>query len=125
AARGFTLIEKLPTIHPTLTLFSSRDLTRAQTLYRLINALKIVLPILTLLLIGAGVYIARGHRRALVAAGLGFAASVLVLGIVLQIARGIYLNSVPSSVLPSDAAAAAYDTLIRFIKEGLRTLLVV
>jgi hypothetical protein len=125
AARGFTLIQKLPPIHPTLSLFSSRDLTRAQTLYRLINALKIVLPILALLLIGAGVYIAKGHRRALVAAGLGLAASMLVLGITLQVARGIYLNSVPQSVLPSDAAAAAYDTLVRFIKEGLRTLLVV
>jgi hypothetical protein len=125
AARGFTLIEKLPPIHPTLNLFSSKDLTKAQTLYRLINALKVVLPILSLLLIGAGVYVAKSHRRALIAAGLGFAASMLVLGIALQVARGIYLNSVPSSVLPSDAAAAAYDTLVRFIKEALRALLVV
>ena len=125
AARGFTLVDKLPPIHPTLSLFSSKDLTKAQSLYRLINTLKIVLPILSLLLIGAGVYVARSHRRALIAAGLGFAASMLVLGVGLQIARGIYLNSVPDSVLPSDAAAAAYDTLIRFIKEGLRTLLVV
>ena len=125
SARGFTLINKLPPIHPTLQLFSSKDLTKAQSLYRLINDLKIVLPILSLLLIGAGVYVARGHRRTLVAAGLGFAASMLVLGIALQIGRSIYLNSVPESVLPSDAAAAAYDTLIRFIKEGLRAMLVV
>jgi hypothetical protein len=125
SARGFTLVDKLPAIHPTLTLFSSKDLTKAQTLYRLINDLKIVLPILTLLLIAAGVYVARGRRRALIAAGLGFAASMLVLGIGLQIGRSIYLNSVPPSVLPSDAAAAAYDTLIRFIKEGLRAMLVV
>jgi hypothetical protein len=124
-ARGFTLADKLPAIHPTLTLFSSRDLTKAQTLYRLVNTLKIVLPILALLLIGAGVYVAKNRRRTLLAAGLGFAASMLVLGIGLQIGRSIYLNSVPPSVLPSDAAAAAYDTLIRFIKEGLRAMLVV
>jgi hypothetical protein len=31
---------------------------------------------------------------------------------------------VPSSVLPGDAAAAVFDTFVRFIKEGLRTLLV-
>ena len=125
AARGFTLIEKLPSINPTITLFSSKDLAKAQTLYRLINALKVVLPILSLLLIGAGVYVAKSHRRALIGAGLGFAASMLVLGIGLQIARSIYLNSVPNSVLPGDAAAAAYDTLVRFIKEGLRALLVI
>ena len=125
AARGFTVINKLPPIHPTLALFSARDLVKAQTLYRLINDLKIVLPILALVLIGLGVYIARRHRRALIGAGLGFAASMLVLGIALLIARTIYLNSVPASVLPSDAASVIYDTFVRFIKTALRTLLVV
>jgi hypothetical protein len=74
AARGFTLIDNLPTIHPTLTLFSSRELVKAQTAYRLINDLKIVLPILSLVLIAAGVYLAANKRRGLIAAGLGFAA---------------------------------------------------
>jgi hypothetical protein len=124
-ARGFSIVNSLPPIHPTLALFSSKDLVRAQTLYRLINDLKIVLPILALLLIAAGVYIARGHRRALIAAGLGFAASMLVLGLGLLIARGIYLNTVPNSVLPSNAAAVIFDTFVRFIKEALRTLLLV
>jgi hypothetical protein len=123
-ARGFTIINSLPAIHPTLALFSAKELVRAQTLYRLINDLKIVLPILTLLLLAAGVYIARGHRRALIAAGLGFAASMLVLGLGLLIFRGIYINSVPNNVLPSDAAAAIFDTFVRFIKDALRTLLV-
>ena len=48
-----------------------------------------------------------------------------LLGVALAIARSIYLNSVPNSVLPADAAAVLYDTLVRFIKDGLRTLLVV
>jgi hypothetical protein len=122
--RGFTIVNSLPPIHPTLALFSARELVKAQTAYRLINALKIVLPILTLLFIGAGVYVARDHRRALVGAGLGFAASMLLLAVSLLISRGIYLNSVPARVLPSDAAAAAFDTLVRFIRQGLRVLLV-
>jgi hypothetical protein len=125
ASRGFTVVNRLPPIHPTLALFSARELTRAQTLYRLINDLKIVLPILALVLIALGVYIARRHRRALIGAGLGFAASMLVLAIALAIARTIYLNSVPPSVLPSDAASVIYDTFVRFIKIALRTLLVV
>jgi hypothetical protein len=49
AARGFTLVNNLPTVHPTLALFSSRELVKAQSAYRLINGLKIVLPILSLL----------------------------------------------------------------------------
>ena len=50
---------------------------------------------------------------------------MVVLGIALAIGRGIYLNSVPSNVLPANAAAVLLDTLVRFIKEALRTLLVV
>jgi hypothetical protein len=50
---------------------------------------------------------------------------MLVLAIGLLIARAIYLNSVPQNVLPADAAAAAWDTLIRFVKDGLRILLVI
>jgi hypothetical protein len=71
------------------------------------------------------VYVARSHRRALIGAGLGFAFAMLFLGVDLQIFRAIYLNSVPSNVLPSDAAAALFDTFVRFIKDGLRALLVV
>lgn len=123
--RGFTLISRLPAINPTLSLFSAKYLVKAQSGYRLINNLKIVLPILTLLLLALGVYVARGHRRALIGAGLGLAASMLVLGAGLLIFRGVYLNGVPSDVLPADAAAALFDALVRFIKEGLRTILVV
>ena len=122
--RGFTLVNNLPPIHPSFVLFQSKDLVKAQTGYRLINDLKIVLPLLTLLLLGLGVYVARRHRRALIGAGLGLAASMLVLGAGLLIFRGIYLNHVPESTLPSDATAAMFDTFVRFIKAGLRTILV-
>ena len=81
-------------------------------------------PILVLLFLGAGVFVARGRRRALVGAGLGLAASMLILAIGLEIARGIYLNSVPSSTLPSDAAASVFDAFVHFIKVGLRVVLV-
>jgi hypothetical protein len=47
---------------------------------------------------------------------------MLVLGAALLIARNLYLNSVPASA-PADAAAAAFDILIRFIKTALRALL--
>src|SRR6266550_4778748 len=49
---------------------------------------------------------------------------MLVLAAALLIARNLYLNSVPAGTLPPDAAAAAFDILVRFIKTALRTLLV-
>jgi hypothetical protein len=124
-ARGFKLASSIPPVTATVALFQAKDLGKAQALYRLIKALEIVLPILVLVLLGAGVYVARGRRRALVGAGLGLAASMLILGIGLEIFRSIYLSSVPSSTLPSDAAGAAYDALVHFLKEGLRVVLVV
>lgn len=124
AARGLTIVNRLPPSNPTFELFSAKYLVKAQTMYRLINDLKIVLPILTLVLLAAGVYVARGHRRALIGAGLGLAASMFVLAAGLLIFRSIYLNSVPSSALPADAAAVLFDTLVKFIRAGLRTLLV-
>jgi hypothetical protein len=122
--RGFTLASKLPAINPTLSLFSAKYLVKAQSGYRLINNLKIVLPILALVFLALGVYVARSHRRALIGAGLGLAASMLVLGAGLVVFRSVYLNSVPGNVLPANAAAALFDTLVRFIRQGLRTILV-
>jgi hypothetical protein len=122
--RGFTLVSKLPAINPTLSLFSAKYLVKAQSGYRLINNLKIVLPIVAVLLLAIGVYVARSHRRALIGAGLGLAASMLVLGAGLLVFRSIYLSSVPNNVLPADAAATLFDTLVRFIRQGLRTILV-
>ena len=122
---GFSLASNIPPVSPTVALFQAKDLGKAQAGYRLITTLKIVLPILALVLIAAGVYVARGRRRALIGAGLGLAASMLVLAIGLLIARSIYLNSVPPSVLPGDAAAAAFDAMVYFIKVGLRVVLAV
>jgi hypothetical protein len=48
---------------------------------------------------------------------------MVVLGAALLIIRGAYLNAIPPGVLSSDAAAAAFDILVRFIRSGLRTLL--
>jgi len=122
---GFSLASNIPPVSPTLALFQAKDLGKAQAGYRLIKALKIVLPILALGLLAAGVWVARKRRRALIGAALGLAASMLVLAIGLLIARSIYLNSVPPTVLPGDAAAAAFDAMVYFIKVGLRVVLAV
>ena len=124
-AHGFSLANSIPAVNTTVPLFQAKELGKAQAGYRLITTLKIVLPILVLALLAAGVYAARNRRQALIRAGLGLAASMLVLAIGLLIARSIYLSTVPSSVLPTDAAAAAYDALVHFIKLGLRTVLAV
>ena len=123
-ARGLTIADKIPAVNSTFPLFAAPNLSKAQQGYRLLITLKWVLPLLSIALLAAGIWVARRHRRALLGAALGLAASMLVLAIALAIARAIYLNSVPPTV-PGDAAAVLYDTLIRFVREGLRLLLVI
>jgi len=59
---GPTLANNIPAIHPTVALSSAKYLVKARAAYRLVNDLKIVLPILAVLLMALGVYVARGHR---------------------------------------------------------------
>jgi hypothetical protein len=124
-AHGLTVASKLPAVNATFPLFAAPNLDKAQAGYRLLVDLKWVLPLLSLGLMAAGVCVARRHRRALLGAALGLSAGMLVLAAALAIARNVYLNSVPPSVLPADAAAALYDTLVRFVRDGLRVLLLV
>ncbi|MFI6595899.1 hypothetical protein ACIBHX_06605 [Nonomuraea sp. NPDC050536] len=124
-ASGLGIAASIPEIHPTFELFQSPDLVRWQTLYSWLLALQWVLPILTLILLALGVWVARNHRRAVLGAGVGIAVSMLVLAAALLLARGAYLNSAAAHGLNTAAAADVYDTLVRFLRQGLRTLLVV
>ena len=122
---GFELAARIPEVNAQFTIFESEDLTKAQTGFRFLEKVARALPVVGLLLIGAGVYVARSRRRALMAAGLAVAGSMLLLGATLNAFRPIYLDAIPADQLPHDAAAAIYDTLVQFIRLNLRALAVV
>jgi hypothetical protein len=124
-AAGFPLAARIPAINASFVLFQSGDLPKFQSAFNLLNTMGDWLPVIVLVLIAVGIYVARSHRRALVGAGLGVAAGMVVLALGLALFRSAYLNAVPTDVLPHDAAAAAYDTIVRFLRTGLRTVLVV
>ena len=124
-ASGFTVAERIPQVNASFVLFKSADIVRVRSGFNLLTTLGNWLPVIVLVLLAAGVYVARDHRRALVGAGLGLAVSMLVLALGLAVFRAFYLDAVPAQVLPHDAAAVLYDTLVRFLRAGLRTVLVV
>jgi hypothetical protein len=123
-ASGFTLAERIPEVNASFVLFQSKDVTRVRSGFNLLNTLGVWLPVLAIVLLVLGVYVAKDHRRALVGAAVGVAVSMVVLALALTIFRSIYLDAVPASVLPHDAAAVLYDTIVRFLRLGLRTILV-
>ena len=67
---------------------------------------------------------AKDHRRALVGAAVGVAVAMVGLGLALAVFRTIYLDALPAQVLPHDAAAVLYDTIVAYLRLGLRTILV-
>ena len=120
-ASGYTVANNIPTVNKTIVLVRSDSVTRAQGAYRLLNALGSWLPVIALVLLALGVYLARDHRRAVLRGSLGVVGSMLVLGVALAVARPLYLGAVPPDVLPREAAGNVFDTLVRFLRTGLRT----
>ena len=117
---GFQLAERIPVVNKQFVLFQSDDVTKIQNGFNLLNTLGLWLPIVALLLLAVGIYAARSHRLAFIGAGLGIALAMLLMGVALAIARRVYLDSVPSGVLPQDAAVAIFDTVVRFFREAIR-----
>jgi hypothetical protein len=122
--RGFELASRIPNVNPSFVLVQSDYIAQARGAFNLLNAIGNWLPVVALILLGIGIYVAKGHRRALVGVGLGLAGGMLALGLALALFRTIYLNELPLGVLTRDAAAVFYDTLVRFLRLGLRMVLV-
>jgi hypothetical protein len=121
---GFGLAARIPEVNASFVLFDVKNLTRARSAFNLLNTLGIWLPIIAIVLLGVGVVVAKDHRRALVGAAVGVAVAMVVLGLSLAVFRTIYLDAVPAAVLPHDAAAVLYDTIVAYLRLGLRTILV-
>ena len=121
---GFGLAARIPEVNASFVLFDVKNLTRARSAFNLLNTLGIWLPIIAIVLLGVGVAVAKDHRRALVGAAVGVAVAMVGLGLSLAVFRTIYLDAVPATVLPHDAAAVLYDTIVAYLRLGLRTILV-
>jgi hypothetical protein len=120
--QGLDFVDKLPAVT------SSVDLPVANVEYiqdarqgaELLNTLAYVLPWLVLACFAGAIAAARRRRRAVVWASLLVAASALLMGVALAVGRGIYIDSMPTDIVSSESAAVVFDTLVRFLRNGLR-----
>lgn len=120
--QGLGVASKIPDVHTSFTLVESKDIGKLKTYFRLLDIAGVWLPIITVVVAGAGVLLAQRRRRALVAASLAIAAGVAVLGIGLAVFRLIYTDRLPADV-NRPAAEAVYDTLVRYLRASVRMII--
>ncbi|WP_042367274.1 hypothetical protein [Streptacidiphilus neutrinimicus] len=121
ANSGLGLVAKLPAIHPTFTVYSSKSIGKLKSYLRLLDVAGNWMPVIAVVVAAAGVYLARDRRRALIGAAVAVAVAMLVLGVSLAVFRGYFLDQLPPGV---DAAAvgAVYDALAHFLRVTVRAV---
>ena len=123
--RGLTIANKVPAVGATIEIANAKGLVKARKAVRGLNTAANWLPWLGLVLVAGGIAAARRRRRTGLWAALGLAAGMVVIGIALLIGRNIYLDEIPTNKLPRTTAEHVFDTLVRFLRLGIRIILVV
>ena len=98
---------------------------QAQSGIKLLKAVAIVLPLLALLCLAGSVFLARQRRRGVLRAAIGVALAMLLLVAALGVARSAYLDALGQGALPRDAASDIFDTLVTFLRNGVRIVIAV
>ncbi|MFE4582308.1 hypothetical protein [Streptomyces chartreusis] len=123
---GVTLVkaEDIPGADKSIVLVRNENLSEAREGARWLAAVAPWLPLTVVVLGGLGIWAAPSHRVALMAAGIGTGVMMCGLLVGLAIMRQICLDAVTQTTQSQDAAAAAYDTLVRFLRQTTLTVLV-
>lgn len=120
---GMTAAGKIPEVTTDFTVLRADDIGKAKTGFRLLQIAGNWLPVLSVLLIAAGVLLSRHRRRVLVTAALAFAFATLMLGVALTVFRVVYLNALPDNV-SQPAAGSVYDALTHYLRTTVRMAVV-
>ena len=114
-AQGFTLAERIPEVDRTIPIAQSDALVQARTAYQLLDILGFVLPWASLLLLAAGVIVARRRARALIWAGLSLALAMVLLRAGIALGRIVFLGAVSPAYIPKGVAESLYAAATPFI----------
>ncbi|MCT9081732.1 hypothetical protein [Streptomyces fulvoviolaceus] len=121
---GLSPASKIPDVDKKMVLLQSDQLEKIRDAAHLLDVIGNWFPVFVVVIGACGVLLAHRRRRALARTALGAAFACLVVAIVLVIARRYYLDHLPPQVQSEAAAAAVFDTLLRFLRVSLRTAIV-
>lgn len=123
ADRGIEVAASVPdnALGGEVVLFQSDRLATVQEYVSTLEALAIALPLIALTAFALGVILAPSRRRAVLWSGVAVLAAMVLLVVAIGLVRATYLNSIDRVVLSRDAAAIFFDTMIRFLRVGVRS----
>jgi hypothetical protein len=126
-ARGLTFVERVPNdvAGGNVVLFQSSQLGALQSVLRTLQTLAVALPLLALLALGLAVVTAPDRRRATLWVGITAIVAMIAVAGTLAVVRNAYVSSPPLGILSQSAAVAFFDTLVRFLRNAVRTVAVV
>jgi hypothetical protein len=121
--RGLTFLDNVnvPPVSRTITIIDSEGLSSARTYVGILNTLAWVLPVLGVLALVGSALVVPTRRRATIRAAVVLIAACAFTLALLAIGRSLYLDA----TVNKDAARAVFDILVRNLRYGVITLLVV
>lgn len=115
---GLTFLSSVhvPAPNAQYRLINAKVLAQARHYVSVLNTLTWVLPILMVAAFAGALTADVDRRRALLRVGVAFAIGMAVLVVTLSVARSLYLDAATGPNVPRDAAAAVFDTVLRYLR---------
>lgn len=124
SAQGLGLAALIPQFDGTVPLVTADSLVLVRTVYQVVVAVGIWLPWIVLGALVAGIATSRRRLRTLAYAGVGLAASLLLLAGGLGVGRRLFAASLSPSIMPAATAHIVFDQLTMLLSSTLLALVV-
>ena len=109
----------------SFTVVSKQQVSKFSGLFNLIVKLKWAIPVIALVLAILSVLLAIGRRKTLLRLAIGVALMTMLILAGLSLGRITFLNQASGGGFNTQAAAAVWDTVLRFLKTDLRWTLLI
>ena len=119
--RGVPFADRIPAVNAQFVVLQSESLAKAQTAIRLLDLLRVVLPVLAILALIAGVALAPARRRALVIGASMIVGTLVLLLLGVQVLRALYLDDLEKALLVPRVATVVFDDVTTPLRVWVRS----
>lgn len=123
--QGLSIARNIPSVNTSIEIANISNLQKARSTVNTFNTLALWLPWIGLALIAGGIAAGRRRRRLFMISMFSVGGGMIVIGLSVLIARNYYLDAIPPDKLPRSTAESVFDTMVRYLRDGLRLVLLI